>query len=44
MHVPRILVKSERKRPLGKPICMWLANIKTNLRYDWRCADWIVLA
>jgi hypothetical protein len=32
----RILVgKPEGKRPLGRPRCMWVDDIKMNLRQDW---------
>jgi hypothetical protein len=42
----RILVgKPERKRPLGKPRCKWVDNIKMNLReIGWGGMDWINLA
>jgi hypothetical protein len=48
MHVKtiRILVgKPERKRPLGRPRCMWEDNIKMHLRdIGWAGMDWIYLA
>jgi hypothetical protein len=42
----RILVKKpEGKRPLGKPRCMWVDNIKMYLReIGWGGIDWIDLA
>jgi hypothetical protein len=42
----RILVgKPEGKRPLGRPRCWWLDNIKMNLRdIGWCGMDWIDLA
>jgi hypothetical protein len=42
----KILVgKPERKRPLGRPRCRWVDNIKMDLR-EIGCdgVDWIVLA
>jgi hypothetical protein len=45
-NVHRILVgKSEGKRPLRKPTCRWMNNIKMNLR-ETGCGDmdWIDLA
>jgi hypothetical protein len=42
----RLLVgKPEGKRPLGRPRCKWVDNIKMNLRkIGWDTMDWIVLA
>jgi hypothetical protein len=42
----RILVgMPERKRPLGRPRCGWVNNIKMDLReVGWSGMDWIVLA
>jgi hypothetical protein len=42
----RILVgKPEGKRPLGRPRCRWVDNIKTDLReIGWDSVDWIDLA
>jgi hypothetical protein len=42
----RILVgKLEGKRPLGKPRCRWLNDIKMDLReIGWGGKDWIDLA
>jgi hypothetical protein len=42
----RILVgKPEGKRPLGRPRCRWMDNIKTDLRgIGWGGMDWIDLA
>jgi hypothetical protein len=42
----RILVgKPERKRPLGRPRCRWVGNVKMNLReIGWGGMDWIDLA
>jgi hypothetical protein len=42
----RILVgKPEGKRPLGRPRCRWVDNIKMNLREkEWVGMDWIDLA
>jgi hypothetical protein len=42
----RILVgKPEGKRPLGRPRCRWVDNIKTDLRErEWHGMDWIDLA
>jgi hypothetical protein len=41
----RILVgKPEEKRPLGRPRCRWVDNIKLDLReIGWDGMDWIVL-
>jgi hypothetical protein len=37
--------KPEGKRPLGRPRCRWLANIKIDLReIGWCGMDWIELA
>jgi hypothetical protein len=42
----RLLVgKPEGKRPLGRPICMWVNNIKIELgEVGWGDVDWIGLA
>jgi hypothetical protein len=42
----RILVgKPERKRPLGRPRCKWVDNIKIDLKdIEWDGMDWIDLA
>jgi hypothetical protein len=42
----RILVgKPEGKRPLGRPTCKWVDNIKMDLRESgWGDIDWIDLA
>jgi hypothetical protein len=42
----RILVgKPEEKRPLGRPRCRWVDNIKMDLReVGWDDMDWIDLA
>jgi hypothetical protein len=42
----RILVgKSERKRPLGRPRCRWVDNVKMDLReIGWGDVDWIDMA
>jgi hypothetical protein len=42
----RILVaKSEGKRPLGRPRCRWVDNIKMDLsEIGWDGMDWIYLA
>jgi hypothetical protein len=42
----RILVgNAEGKRPLGRPRCMWVNNIKMDLRkIGWDGMDWIDLA
>jgi hypothetical protein len=42
----RILVgKPEGKRPLGRPRCRWVDNIKMDLReIGWDCEDWIDIA
>jgi hypothetical protein len=37
--------KPEGKRPLGRPRCRWVDNIKTDLReIGWEGIDWIDLA
>jgi hypothetical protein len=37
--------KPEGKRPLGRPKCRWVDNIKMNLRdVGWGGIDWIDLA
>jgi hypothetical protein len=45
-HAYRILVaKPERKRPLGRPRCGWVDNIKMDLReLEWGDMDWIKVA
>jgi hypothetical protein len=42
----RILVgKPEGKRPLGKPRCRGVDNIKMDLReIGWGCMEWVALA
>jgi hypothetical protein len=41
----RILVKPKGKRPLGRPRCRWVGNIKIDLReIDWESGAWIGLA
>jgi hypothetical protein len=42
----RILVgKLEERRPLGRPRCRWVENIKMDLRETgWDGIDWITLA
>jgi hypothetical protein len=42
----RILVcKPEEKRPLGRPRCRWVDNIKMDLReIGWDGVDWIDMA
>jgi hypothetical protein len=42
----RILVgKPERKKPLGRPRCRWVDNIKMDLRkIGWAVMGWIDLA
>jgi hypothetical protein len=46
MNAYRILVgKSEGTRPLGRPRCKWVNNIKMELRgIAWGGMDWIDLA
>jgi hypothetical protein len=40
-----LLVKPERKRPLGRPRRRWVNNIKMDLReIGWDVMDWIDLA
>jgi hypothetical protein len=40
-----LLGKLEEKRPLGRPRCRWVDNIKIDLREIVRnCVDWIDLA
>jgi hypothetical protein len=39
-----LLGKPERKRPLGRPSCRWVDNIKIDLRLiGWDDMDWIDL-
>jgi hypothetical protein len=46
MHACRILVgKPEGKRPLGRPRCRWMDNIKIDhSEIGWDVMDWINLA
>jgi hypothetical protein len=46
MNAYRILVgKPKGKRPLGRPRCRWVNNIKMDLReIEWGGMDWIDLA
>jgi hypothetical protein len=40
-----LLGKSEEKRPLGRPRCRWVNNIKKDLiKKAWNGMDWIDLA
>jgi hypothetical protein len=40
-----LVVKPEGKRPLGRPRCRWVDNIKMNLlEIGWGGVDWIGLA
>jgi hypothetical protein len=40
-----LVVKPEGKRPLGRPRCRWVDNIKMDLReIGWGNLDWIGLA
>jgi hypothetical protein len=45
-NVYRLLVGNpEGKRPLGRPRCRWIDNIKMNLlEIGWNVVDWIGLA
>jgi hypothetical protein len=45
-NVYRILVgNAEGKRPLGRPTCRWVDNIRTDLReIGWDGMDWIDVA
>jgi hypothetical protein len=45
-NAQRILVKKhDGKRPLRRPRCRWVDNIKMDPRYrGWGGTDWIVLA
>jgi hypothetical protein len=45
-NVYRLLVgKPEGKRPLGRPRCRWIDNVKMDLlEVGFGCVDWIVLA
>jgi hypothetical protein len=45
-RIYRILVgKPEKKRPLGRPRCRWVDNIKLDLgEIGWDGVDWIDLA
>jgi hypothetical protein len=39
-----LMGKSEKERPLGRPIRRWVNNIKLDLReIQWDGMDWIVL-
>jgi hypothetical protein len=41
----KLVGKSEGKRPLGRPRCRWVDNIKMDLReIKWVGMDWIDLA
>jgi hypothetical protein len=43
MHI--LVGKPEGKRPLGRPRCRWVGNIKMDLRETgWGSMDWIDLA
>jgi hypothetical protein len=43
--VYRVLVgKAEGKRPLGRPRCRWVNNIKINLQEVGWGSEWIVVA
>jgi hypothetical protein len=46
MNAYRLLVgKPERKRPLGRPRCRWVDNIRMDLgEVGWSDVDWIGLA
>jgi hypothetical protein len=46
MNAHRTLVgKPEGERPLGRPRCRWVDNIKINLReIGWDGVDWIDMA
>jgi hypothetical protein len=46
MNAYRLLVgKPEGKRPLGRPRCRWVDNIKMDLlELGWRVVDWTGLA
>jgi hypothetical protein len=40
-----LMGKPERKKPLGRPRCRWVDNVKMDLReIEWDSMDWIVLA
>jgi hypothetical protein len=40
-----VVGKSEGRRPLGRPRCRWLDNIRTDLvEVGWGDVDWIGLA
>jgi hypothetical protein len=40
-----LVVKPEGKRPLGRPRCRWVDNIRMDLReVGWSGVDWIGLA
>jgi hypothetical protein len=40
-----LMGKPEGKRPLGRPRCRWVDNIKIDLlEIDWGSVDWIGLA
>jgi hypothetical protein len=34
----------EGKRPIGRPRCRWVDNIKMDLKRIWGCMDWTDLA
>jgi hypothetical protein len=46
MNANKLLAgRTERKRPLGRPRCRWMGNIKMVLREKgWDVVDWIDLA
>jgi hypothetical protein len=46
MNVYRLLVgRPEGKRPLGRPRCRWIDNVKMNLlEIEFNVVDWIGLA
>jgi hypothetical protein len=40
-----LMGKPEGKKPLGRPRCWWVYNIKMDLlEIGWGCVDWIGLA
>jgi hypothetical protein len=45
MHIGVLVGKPEGKRPLGRPRCRWVDNIKMDLRETgWDGMEWIDLA
>jgi hypothetical protein len=41
----RMMGKPEEKRPLGRPRCRWVDNIKMDLReVEWDEVDWMDMA